>query len=100
MATSEICIDRSVSVWLTSILERIPEVASAYTDVSGDTLSIWFVVSQYDQAVRDKLYDVKEQLYAEFPDAYFEFHILAKPANVPDEEIISDVDLAYRKKIA
>lgn len=100
MATSALCVDQSVAAWLTPILEKIPEVASTYTDVSGDTLSIWFVVTSYEQAVRNKLYDVQEQLHATFPDVYFETHILARPASVLDEAIVSDVDLAYRRKTA
>ncbi len=100
MATIARSAEYVVAEWMRDKLVAIPDVHTVYTAVGKGEISLWFCVSRYEQDVKERLYDLKEALYSEFPDAVFDIHILAKPLPPKGQELFTDADVVYRREAA
>jgi len=78
----------------------VPEVECVYTACrENDVLYAWIVVSKYEKSVRTKIYDLQKRIIAEFDDREFDFYIIDKPtAGCDSDQLVSDAELAYRRK--
>ena len=68
-------------------VSRIPEVASIYFLGETSVIHLWTVVSDLNDEITDKIYEVEEFLEAHYPDQLFDFFILKAgdlaPSDIP-----------------
>ena len=70
--------DDSLESFIVKNISRIPEVEYILLLSTDNYYEIWTVINELDREVRDRIYDIEYNILEQFPDLYFDFHVVCR----------------------
>jgi hypothetical protein len=82
-------------------LSGLPVVNSVHFLATESAFSVWIGLQDgYDETARANVYRFEDQISERFPDAPFDFHIIAVPAGGKISEFLSIANPIFQRNIA
>jgi hypothetical protein len=82
-------------------LKALPAVDSAHFLAADDALTVWVRLEDaYDEAARNDVYRFEDQISGLFPKLFFDFRLIAVPANRRIEDYLSNTTPVFQREIA
>ena len=87
----------SLNEFIAFELSLVQEVEYVYTAYRNRIFYVWVVLYQFEQEVRERIYEREKAIIDEFSEFEFDFYIIARTDRDPNELISESLTLAYER---
>ena len=95
MATQTVSRLAAWPVYLEEELQAVPEVACAFLTLDGSAVRVLVFVSNYNDAVLDKVLSIEDRFASLYRNGTFVFEVLAMPKNGSPAEVVPGAKQIY-----